>query len=132
MQLAVRSKAQHLLLSPRAPDLDSECRPFLSPAVPPCCSGLGSLSPSSVQGVERPWRRKLSRSATGRSLSPSCSEQARLRLWPPSLRYRHRKRKPAQPRRSVLVVCARCVAELTHPHRVFRQRGGSSQLPAGH
>lgn len=48
MQLAVRSKAQHLLLSPRAPDLDSECRPFLSPAVPPCCSGLGSLSPSSV------------------------------------------------------------------------------------
>lgn len=48
MQLAVRSKAQHLLLSPRAPDLDSECRPFLSPAVPTSCSGLGSLSPSSV------------------------------------------------------------------------------------
>ena len=48
MRLAVRSKAQHLLLSPRVPDLGSERRPFLSPDVLPSCSGLGSLSPSSV------------------------------------------------------------------------------------
>ena len=49
---------------------------------------------------------------------------------PPSLL--HQSPKPAWPRLSVLGVCARSAAGLTHPHRVLRQRGGRSQFPTGH
>ena len=82
MRLAVRSKAQHLLLSPRVPDLGSERRPFLSPDVLPSCSGLGSLSPSSVlrRGVGSGGESSAEAQQGGTRLIPAPNEP----VWPPS------------------------------------------------